>query len=249
MNEIHGTLYKFREDLQEILEENLCGIVIHGSYVLGDFQANLGDLDFIVTTETSLDEKTNRRLFSLHKKYRSEKLLLLHQLEGAYYPEAFLRKLDGEFLGCYIGTSRMKPISTMQNSYMDLRLINQHGLMLAGSNICIYNPGEEELLEEQRSDCLAFKRTALNGKQVDTGFWISAVHWSARTLFYQAEGVIGSKTQACKWCSEQSELEEFRDLFSYVKLLRYPYRRETLQEKTKVQCSKLLEYVDTKINQ
>jgi hypothetical protein len=69
--------------------------------------------------------------------------------------------------------------------------------MLSGSSISIYNPDEEELLEEQKSDCLALKRTVLKGNQVDTGFWISAVYWSARTLFYQAEGVIGSKTQAC----------------------------------------------------
>jgi hypothetical protein len=68
MNEIHRTLYEFREDLQEIIEVSLRGIVIHGSYVLGDFRANLGDLDFITITETSLNEKTNRCLFSLHKK-------------------------------------------------------------------------------------------------------------------------------------------------------------------------------------
>ena len=69
------TFDQFAEDLMDILKENLFEIIIHGSYVLGDFKANLGDLDYMVITNTRLDEETNSKLFDLHDKYRSERYL------------------------------------------------------------------------------------------------------------------------------------------------------------------------------
>lgn len=235
---------KFTDDLSEILVENLFEIIIHGSYVLGDFRANLGDLDFVVLTKESLDEETNKILFGLHEKYRSEKSLLLHQLEGAYYPKSFMKSLEGMFLGCYIGTSKMKTITALQNSLMDLRLINQHGMLLLGSNCEVFNPSEAELLIEQKSNLQSFKQAISEVSQSDLGFWMSSVHWSARTLFFRAKGVIGSKTQACQWCTEQTELDEFKTLFDFAKSQRFPYENGTLQEKIKISCSRLLDLVD-----
>jgi hypothetical protein len=73
---------------------------------------------------------------------------------------------------------------------------------------------------------------------------MSLVHWSARTFFFRAKGVIGSKTQACQWCTEQAELDEFQVIFNFAKSQRFPYENVTLQEKTKISCSRLLDIVD-----
>ncbi len=238
------TFNQFAEDLRLTLKENLFEIIIHGSYVLGDFRANLGDLDFIVLSDESLDEKTNRNLSSLHEKYRSEKSLLLHQLEGTYYPKSFMKNPEKVLLGLYIGTSGMKSITSRHNSYMDLRLINLYGLMLLGSNCNTYNPSEAQLMAEQKSDCQAFKHTIARDSSLDLGFWISVIHWSARTLFYRANNWIRSKTEACQWCSEQPDLEEFLELFNFAKPLRYPYQKGRVQNQTKITCLNLLDLVD-----
>lgn len=242
------TFYRFTEDIRLILGDNLFEIIIHGSYVLHDFRANLGDLDFIVLTNDSLDEQMNKNVFRLHEKYRSEKSLLLHQLEGTYYPKSYLMNLNGQFLGCYIGTSRLKSITTFQNSFMDLRLVNQHGLMLLGNTCDIYNPSESELLNEQKTDCLAYRNTISRNCQSDIGLWISLIHWSTRTLFYLSNVEIESKTKTSQWCAEQSDLEEFQDLFNYAKKLRFPYKGAILQDGAKASCIRLLDLVDSRSN-
>ncbi len=236
----------FSRDLTKILKDNLCEIVIHGSYALGDFQSNLGDLDYLTVTNQSLDEETIFRLFELHEKYRSRRSLLLHQLEGAFYPEHFLKDLEGQFTGCYIGTSRKgwKTISILQNSYMDLRLINEHGIRLLDRNPQIYSPGESEILKEQESDLKAFKDSAMHSNQAKIVLWISIVHWCSRTLFFRANQSIGSKTKACLWCIQQPELEEFKSWFREVECLRSPYTKTRLPNEAKETCLALLDYVD-----
>jgi len=239
------TFSKFKKDLELILREDLFEIIIHGSYVLDDFRANIGDIDFIVLTHTNLDEKTIKSLLSLHKKYRLEKVLLLHQLEGTYYPKFFM---ESPFLGLYIGTSRMKAINSMKNSFVDLRLVNQSGLKLLGTNCNIYNPTETEILIEQLSDSLAFRKTISQNNSLDIGFWVSLIHASARTLFYRANRVIESKTEACKWCLKQPDLEEFYELFNYTKTLRFPYRKDIIQRHTKTSCIALLDITNVWCN-
>jgi hypothetical protein len=242
----HQTFDSFSRDLTEILKDNLCEIIIHGSYALGDFQANLGDLDYLTVTNRSLDEEAIFRLFELHEKYRSRRHLLLHQLEGAFYPERFLKDLEGQFTGCYIGTGRKgwNTITTLQNSYMDLRLINEHGIRLLGRSPQIYNPGESEILAEQKSDLEAFKDSAKLNNDAEIRLWISIIHWCSRTLFYRANRKIGSKTEACLWCIAQHELEEFKSWFGEAESLRSPYTETKLPNKARDTCLALLDYVD-----
>lgn len=100
--------------------------------------------------------------------------------------------------------------------------------------------------KEHRKNKLTLDKQAISEvSQSDLRFWMSLVHWSARTLFFRAKGVIGSKTQACQWCTEQAELDEFQAIFNFAKSQRFPYENVTLQEKTKISCSRLLDLVDT----
>lgn len=238
------TFDQFTDDLKDILKENLFEIIIHGSYVLDDFRANLGDLDYIVLTNRSLDENTNTKLFRLHEKYRSERSMLLHQLEGTFYPKHFLENLKGQFSGCYIGSSSMKTITALKNSYMDLRLINEQGILLLGTSPQIYNPGEPEILNAQISDLKAFRDSAMQSNDTKIGLWISAIHWCSRTLFYLANRKIGSKTDACHWCIQQPKLKAFKSWFKEVECLRSPYKETRIPEKAKDACLSLLGFVD-----
>lgn len=239
------TFHKFAEDLVLILNDNLFDIIIHGSYVLDDFRPNQGDLDFIVLTHENLDEISNRRLISLHKKYRSEKLLLTYQLEGTYYPKFFM---ENSFLGLYIGTGRMKFISSRENSFIDLRLVKQCGVKILGSSFEMYNPTETEILIEQKLDCRGFKQTISQSGTLDAGFWIALIHASARTLFYRANRRIASKTEACQWCIEQPEIRDFYELFVFAKKLRFPYKKSIIQKHIRVSCGDLLDFVVTRCN-
>jgi hypothetical protein len=240
------TFDQFTTDLKNILNDNLFEIVIHGSYALSDYQANRGDLDYLVVTNRNLDEEINSRLFELHKNYRSRRSMLLHQLEGTFYPKHFLETLEGQFTGCYIGTSRKgwKTITTLQNSYIDLRQINEHGIKLLNKNVRIYNPSDSEILKEQQSDLKALKNSVKLDSDYEIGLWISTIQWCSRTLFYLANRKIGSKTDACRWCIQQPELEAFKSSFQEVEYLRSPYKETRIPEKAKDTCLALLGFVD-----
>ncbi|MCK5116652.1 MAG: nucleotidyltransferase domain-containing protein [Candidatus Aegiribacteria sp.] len=240
------TFDQFTEDIKDILKENLFEIVIHGSYALSDFNANRGDLDYLVVTNRNLDEGINSKLFELHEKYRSKRCLLLHQLEGTFYPKHFLEALEGQFIGCYIGTSRIgwKSLSTLHNSYIDLRHINEHGIKLLNKNVRIYNPSEPEILKEQKADLKAFKNSVKLSSDSEVGLWISTMQWCSRTLLYLANRKIGSKTDACRWCIQQPELEAFKSSFQEVEYLRSPYKETRIPEKAKDTCFALLGFVD-----
>lgn len=239
------TFDQYKEDLVRILGNNLFEIVIFGSCVLQDFHPGRGDLDFLVVTNDDLDNTTISRLIRLHEKYRTEKKHCLHQLEGTFYPKHFLKKLSLPFTGCYIGTNRAGwcTISSFQNSFMDLRLINEHGMYLLGGNPKIYSPLSSEILKDQFSDLESFLSSAETGRNVGVGMWIAIVHWCSRTIFYHSTGRIGSKTEACRWCTERSELEPFRELFKNVENRRYPYGEEAVSISTKAACIALLKFM------
>ncbi len=244
MQIVEETLRKFTDDLRLILKENLFEIIVHGSYVLDDFQANQGDIDFLVLTHDNLDDETAANLIGLHKRYRETGQYLLNQLEGTYYPQSFMLNPEEALSGLYIGTTGMKPINSRKNSYMDLRLINRHGLMLLGSQTETFDPSEANLHEEQKADFQGFRKTIQNSTSIDFGFWISLIHWCARTYFYRAKGEIGSKTEACQWCARQPALEDFNLLFNMAESLRYPYQKREILKTTKTKCIKLLDMLD-----
>ena len=60
------TTKQFKTDLISILGDNLYEILIHGSYVLGDFTPNSGDLDYTILAEHNLSNSSIAKLYKLH---------------------------------------------------------------------------------------------------------------------------------------------------------------------------------------
>ena len=239
---VQQTFDCFKQDLTGILGDNLFEIIIHGSYVLDDFQPGKGDLDYMVLTNENLDDAINTRLFELHDKYRTEKHLLLHQLEGAFYPKHYLKELSLPFTGCYIGTTRSgwRTISSFQNSFIDLKLIKEHGTHLLGIDVEIYSPSESEIIKEFTESINSFISCTKVIQNRETGMWVSIIHLCARTLFYLSNNRIASKTEACHWCTERAELELFKEQFKNAENRRYPYGEEVVLISTRAACIELL---------
>jgi hypothetical protein len=245
MDLVERTLDRFAQDLRQVLGGQLVEVVIHGSYVLGDFRPNRGDLDYIVVTNADLGKAANARLFDLHDGYRSAKALLLHQLEGTFYPQDFLATLAPPFVGCYIGTTRRgwRTISTLQNSYIDLRLAGQCGRRLLGTAVPLYQPSEADILREQRAT-LADQLAAADGTgELSLGHWMSAAHWCARTLCHRATGRVVSKLEACRWARTVVPRDDLRKLLDLAEGMRYPYGTEPAEDWVEAACRKLLSQV------
>ncbi len=239
------TLDQFKRDLILLLGDNLFDIIIHGSYALDDFQPGKGDLDYMVVTNENLDDAINTRLFELHDKYRIEKHLLLHQLEGAFYPKHLLRELSLPFTGCYIGTTRKgwRTIHTFRNSFIDLKLIKEHGIHLLGRDVEFYSPSEAEIIREFAESINSFILCSKTDQNRETEMWISCIHLCARIVFYLSEGRMASKTEACRWCISSTELKRFSAVFKFAENLRYPYENVLIAYDLQVSCILLLQYI------
>ncbi len=246
MDSVLQTFDRFAKDLKEILGENLHEIIIHGSYALGDFRPNQGDLDYIVVTNDDLETNNNTELFELHDDYRANRELSLHQLEGTYYPKKVLSDLESPFVGCGIGTGRSgwHTITTFHNSYMDLRVIDEKGIFLFGTGVPIYRPTEDDIRDELKADHAKWIRTAKDGTIDGIGFWCAIVHWCARTSCYLTDGWLTSKSEACRWCRENVVQSELRELFDTAESRRYPYGDHRTTSAFKSNCRMLLQYAN-----
>lgn len=251
MDRLESTFQEFLSDLRRILGDNLADVVIHGSYVLGDFRPGFGDLDYMVVTHGDLGEQTNGHIFAMHDRYRSEKRFLLHQLEETFFP-AYVALLPGAtFVGCYIGTTRRgwRTIKTLPNSLIDLVIARRHGRHLLAPPISFYEPAADEILEEQKNEQRKLMSTMEPDRKPSFGQWISAVHWSARTICYLDAGEITSKRNACHRCQDTPGLHDYAELFRMAEDRRYPYVEEPLEVRHMEGCWRLLEHIGQRLGE
>ena len=69
-------------DVSKALKDNFLGFYIMGSFVMGDWNSQKSDIDFIVVTKKPLNEQESSRIGKLHRALsRSE---LGKKLDGAY---------------------------------------------------------------------------------------------------------------------------------------------------------------------
>ena len=243
------SIEQFKKDLTDILGENLYEILIHGSYVLGDFTPNRGDLDYTILTERNLSNSSIAKLYRLHDGYRTKKELVLHQLEGTIYPKHVLSCIASPFIGCYIGTRRSgwRKITTFQNSLFDLIIMREQGIHLFGRSVSFHQPTDDEIHAAQMMDLSNLRKSLQEPANNAIGAAVSSIHWCARTLYFGQKGVIASKGDACRSCKENSGLAIFRDLFKIAEKLRHPIK-DTIQKDNLVpMCLKLLDHTELRL--
>lgn len=65
MTDTANLLKLMKSGYSQILKNNLVGIYLHGSYVLGSYNYSVSDLDYLVVVKQPLSSKTKQRLMSL----------------------------------------------------------------------------------------------------------------------------------------------------------------------------------------
>lgn len=184
MRIVEDTLLQFQNDLSGLLGDELYEIIVHGSYALGDFLPDRGDLDYTVATLHNLTEDETKGLFSLHDRYRHEKRLVLHQLEGTFYPRKVFADPTTSFAGCYIGTGRQgwRRIDSFQNSWIDLRVMAERGIHLLGRPLDLYRPSHAQLRTEQLRTLTDLRDAVRKSHDPGAGIIYAAIHWCATTM-------------------------------------------------------------------
>jgi hypothetical protein len=91
--ELNAVLCELVTATQAILGDNFCGAYLQGSFAVGDADA-YSDVDFVVVTQTSVNDDQVRALRSLHARFPTQAVDWARHLEGSYIPKASLRRPD-----------------------------------------------------------------------------------------------------------------------------------------------------------
>ena len=201
-----------REEYSKILEEDLVGIYLHGSYVLGDFDPKVSDLDYLVVVNKEISDEKKFQIWEVVShlnKYAPKKGLefSIVQLRDCKNP-----KLDFpyqfHYSPKYLKDYLKDPVSTikkLQGTDSDLPgygyLIKQKGICLAGKDIVeVFQNFSYQLY--LKSLWFDLKDALDQAEEPETILNIT------RTLELLKTGEIVSKVQGGKWASENLEEKE-----------------------------------------
>lgn len=88
--ELNNILHGLVDSAKEILNKNLVGIYLQGSFAMGDFDIH-SDVDFIIVTAEVITNEQLQKLQIMHKRIYNNRSSWAQHLEGSYFPKKILR--------------------------------------------------------------------------------------------------------------------------------------------------------------
>src|SRR5512144_1440805 len=92
--DVNEVLNLLLSSAREVLDDQFVGMYLYGSLSSGDFNPESSDIDFLVVTASSLSEENVAALEAMHQRLWSSGMKWASKLEGAYVPEALIRRHD-----------------------------------------------------------------------------------------------------------------------------------------------------------
>jgi len=222
--ELNELLTMFVRRVEAILEEDLVGVYLVGSFALGGGDA-ASDCDFLVVTAGPVGRVHERALRRLHQEIPDWPSYWAYNLEGSYAPQADLRTLSAvarRWLYVNRGGRTMEWSSHCNTE--DVRsVLRERPLVVAGAD-------PREFACEVPATTLAREMPRLIEHFLDdlltwTSFEVSwaqryAVEASSRMLYTLEHGEVVSKRHALDWAGIALPTE-WRDLLDQVRQDRF----------------------------
>lgn len=195
----------FTEETKEILRDNLVGVYLHGSAVMGCFNPEKSDVDLIVVVERPLSGPVKRAYMDMAVRYNAlgpakgiEMSVVLRRVCRPFvYPTPFELHFSAGHLARYLEDPDAY-IREMNGEDKDLAahftIINNRGKCLYGA------PIREVFAEVPGSDYLASIRYDIeNAPEEITKYPMYLTMNLARVLAYREEGLVLSKKEGGEW--------------------------------------------------
>ena len=210
-----NTIQRFVGKLRAILGDELCSIVLYGSYAMGDFRLGWSDLDILCLTFHSLPRETSERLVNI-RQAPDERLF-----EGvvASVKEYQTQQFSGIV---YWGTSGQRITSDYKTDVFSRYEIARYSKLLYGADISgkFIVPTYEELKDGVRRHYEAIRKYAgTTGESLYSCGWLFDI---ARCLYTLQYGDIISKTKAGEWALENHLCPEEDQLIRALKVRTNP---------------------------
>ena len=202
---------------REILSENLTGIYLHGSAVMGCFNPQKSDLDFIIVINQKLSDETKKRFMDmvveLNNSAPQKGIELSVVLKNVCSPFIYPTPFELHFSNMHLNWYKENPenyIKKMNGTDKDLAA---HFTIISKRGKCLYGePIEKVFSEVPKQDYLdSIKNDIADAKDDIKENPTYIILNLARVLAYQKDNLVLSKKEGGEWAL-QNLPEEFHQL-------------------------------------
>ena len=202
---------------REILSENLTGIYLHGSAVMGCFNPQKSDLDFIIVINQKLSDETKKRcmdmVVELNNSAPQKGIELSVVLKNVCSPFIYPTPFELHFSNMHLNWYKENPenyIKKMNGTDKDLAA---HFTIISKRGKCLYGePIEKVFSEVPKQDYLdSIKNDIADAKDDIKENPTYIILNLARVLAYQKDNLVLSKKEGGEWAL-QNLPEEFHQL-------------------------------------
>lgn len=217
--QMDSLLKRFVEQSREILQENLVGVYLHGSSVMGCFNPQKSDIDLLIVVERPLSDPVKRSFMDMvvacsaagPEKGIEMSIMLREVCKPFVYPTPFELHFSEGHREWYTEDPD-EYIREMKGTDRDLAahvtILNNRGKCLFGAPIeAVFG----EVPHRDYMDSIWFDIEGAEEEITEYPMYLSLN--LARVLAYQEEGLILSKKEGGEWALDHLP-EEYRPLIS-----------------------------------
>jgi predicted nucleotidyltransferase len=206
-DDLNAVLTELLNGAHAVLEKQLYGAYLTGSFALGDAD-QYSDVDFLVVTDAPVSEAQHIELGTLHRPLYALENPWAQHLEGSYAPLALIRRLDTErapFI--YLDNGSTELIWSDHNNTAVVRwTLREHGVALYGpASTEFMDPVTPTQLRHEMRRVLVEWADDLQAEPQQLGnAWLQphAVLSHCRILYTVEYGVVASKRVAGLWARD-----------------------------------------------
>ena len=208
MQQINTLLQGFVERSKAILQNDLAGIYLHGSAVMGCFNPEKSDIDLIIVVDRPLSDPVKRAFMEMVVEYNglgpAKGIELSVVLRKVCRPFVYPTPYELHFSAGHLASYRQDPAAYIRRMHGDDRDLAAHFTIIRERGRCLYGASIEEVFEEvPRRDYLdAIWYDVENAPEEITDHPMYLTLNLARVLAYTEKGLILSKKEGGEWAIE-----------------------------------------------
>ncbi|NLY43366.1 MAG: DUF4111 domain-containing protein [Clostridiaceae bacterium] len=205
MRKYKNLLVRFVDLNKTILGENLVGVYLHGSFVMGCFNAGKSDLDLLIVVEDLIPEDVKKKymdmVVSLNKEAPAKGIELSIVKKSVCNPFVYPTPFELHFSIAHLDWYKNNPkdyVQKMKGADKDLAahvmIINHRGKVLYGQEI---KEVFGEVSKQDYFDSIWFDIEGAQEDILDNTMYVTLN--LARVLAYQKDNLILSKKEGGEW--------------------------------------------------
>lgn len=202
---MEALLNEFTQNTRRIIGDNLVGIYLHGSYVMGCFNPKKSDLDFIIVVNEKMDDASKRAFMDmvteLNERGPAKGIEMSIVTKDVCKPFVYPTPFELHFSVMHLGWYRDNPEDYIQKMNGTDKDLAAHFTIIGKRGKCLYGQAIEDVFAEvPQNDYMdaIWDDIAEAPEDIETNTMYITLNL-ARVLAYKKEQLVLSKKEGGEW--------------------------------------------------